>query len=105
MIRWLSSFGNCASYDTVVGLETSLAQHKLATSSEVPSVSSRDKATVLDFGEETASGHGTTHHTNGIMVRLQAEVAESAKVQKVEIKKGCAVTKRNFCSIECVPSN
>ena len=90
LIRLLSSFGNCASYDTVVGLETSLAQHQLATSSQIPSGFSKGKPTVLvwdniDFGEEIASGHGTTHHTNGIMV--QAEVAESAKIQKVEIKK------------------
>lgn len=71
----LSKLGHCASVDTVVGLETSLAELQLLGPGIPPGFEEK-KPTVLvwdniDFGEETLSGHGTTHHTNGIMVQCQ----------------------------------
>ncbi|KAJ8030514.1 hypothetical protein HOLleu_26961 [Holothuria leucospilota] len=91
LLSLLNKFGHCSSWDTVIGLETSLAQLQLATSHLVPKGFAVKTPTVLvwdniDFGEETVSGHGTTHHTNGIMI--QSHITKQAQSQRIETKKG-----------------
>ena len=81
----LNKLGHCASWQTVISLDTSLAQLQLEDGSEkIPQGFSKQVPTILvwdniDFGEETLSGRGTTHHTNGIMV--QSRVSESRDTQ------------------------
>ena len=75
----LSSLGHGISYDSTVRLETALARRQMHLGSEVPSefVPGEFAFCVydnIDFAEETLSGKGTTHHTNGILV--QAELTD-----------------------------
>ncbi|XP_061913285.1 uncharacterized protein LOC133656293 isoform X2 [Entelurus aequoreus] len=81
VLSLLNRLGHCASRDTVVSLDTSLAQLQLLEGrNKIPKGFAQKAPTILvwdniDFGEETLSGHGTTHHTNGIM--LQSSVTET----------------------------
>lgn len=80
IVSLLNRLGHCASWDTVVSLDTSLAQLQLVEGRDkIPKGFSKKVPTILvwdniDFGEETLSGCRTTHHTNGIM--LQSSVVE-----------------------------
>lgn len=74
----LSGFGHSASYDSILRVETALAVEQAMATSSVPPGFVKHKFTVLvydniDFAEETLSGAGTTHHTNGIMIQLKKE--------------------------------
>ena len=70
----LHKFGHCASYDSVVRYETGLSIQRMETNKTVPkgfrpgvfAVAVWDN---IDMVEETGSGSGTTHHTNGILVQ------------------------------------
>lgn len=69
VLTLLNRLGHCASRVTVTSFETDLAQLQLATAQHVPPGMVKHTPTILvwdniDFGEETVSGHGTTHHTN-----------------------------------------
>ena len=92
LLTMLSRLGHCHSVTSVIGYETSFAELQLQTESEIPPGFSKCKPTVLvwdniDFGEETLSGHGTTHHTNGIM--LQSKPLESPAVtREMSLSKG-----------------
>jgi predicted DNA-binding ribbon-helix-helix protein len=70
----LHKFGHCASYDSVVRYETGLAIQRMETNKTVPKGFRPGVFTVavwdnIDMDEETGSGSGTTHHTNGILVQ------------------------------------
>ncbi|XP_034096209.1 uncharacterized protein LOC117562482 [Gymnodraco acuticeps] len=75
IVSLLNRLGHCASWDTVLSLDTSLAQLTLVEGRDkIPKGFSKRTPTTLvwdniDFGEETLSGRGTTHHTNGIMLQ------------------------------------
>ena len=75
IVSLLNKLGHCASWDTVLSLDTSLAQLTLEEGGDkIPKGFSKRAPTTLvwdniDFGEETLSGRGTTHHTNGIMLQ------------------------------------
>ncbi|KAL1268455.1 hypothetical protein QQF64_033818 [Cirrhinus molitorella] len=93
IVSLLNRLGHCASRDTVVSLDTSLAQLQLVEGRDkIPKGFSKKVPTALvwdniDFGEETLSGHGTTHHTNGIM--LQSSVVETVSTtNRQPLKKG-----------------
>ena len=93
VVSLLSGLGHCASWDTIVSLDTSLAQLQLLEGRDkIPVGFSMKTPTILvwdniDFGEETLSGRGTTHHTNGIM--LQSSVAEPAsRTNRQPLQKG-----------------
>ena len=81
VLSLLNRLGHCASWKAVVSLDTSLAQLQLLEGRDkIPKGFSKKTPTILvwdniDFGEETLSGRGTTHHTNGIMV--QSSVVET----------------------------
>ena len=79
LLSLVNRLGHCASANTVIALETSLAELQLSSqpvpkgfAESVPTIAVWDN---IDFGEETRSGAGTTHRTNGILV--QAKVRES----------------------------
>jgi len=91
LLSLVNRLGHCASANTVITLETSLAELQLSSqpvpkgfAESVPTIAVWDN---IDFGEETRSGAGTTHHTNGILV--QAKVRESPETtQRQPLKKG-----------------
>ena len=84
----ISRFGHCSSYDTICRLETALAAKQLHASPELPVGFRKDFAVLvydnIDFAEETLSGAGTTHHTNGIMFQLRAD-GDQANSQNVNV--------------------
>ncbi|KAL1251048.1 hypothetical protein QQF64_018844 [Cirrhinus molitorella] len=93
IVSLLNRLGHCASRDTIVSLDTSLAQLQLVEGRDkIPKGFSKKVPTALvwdniDFGEETLSGHGTTHHTNGIM--LQSSLVETVSTtNRQPLKKG-----------------
>ncbi|XP_051810146.1 uncharacterized protein LOC110947043 isoform X2 [Acanthochromis polyacanthus] len=81
LLSLLSRLGHCASWNTVLSLDTSRAELQLLENRDkIPKGFSKKVPTILvwddiDFGEETLFGGGTTHHTNGIM--LQSSVTET----------------------------
>ena len=76
VLSLLNRLGHYASWNTVVSLDTSLAQLQLLEGRDkIPKGFSKKAPTILvwdniDFGEETLSGLGTTHHTNGICYKV-----------------------------------
>ena len=90
LLEIMNRLGHCVSPPSAVGFETALAEYQLATETEIPKCMERRFPTVLvwdniDFGEETLSGQGTTHHTSGIMV--QREIKEHEGCRTVVMKK------------------
>ena len=70
----LHKFGHCASYDSIVRYETGLATRQIEMNKTAPKGFCPKVFTVavwdnIDLDEETVSGSGTTHHTNGILVQ------------------------------------
>lgn len=93
IVSLLNKLGHCASWDTVLSLDTSLAQLTLMEDSDrvQKGFSKRAPTTLVwdntDFGEETLSGRGTTHHTNGIMVQSFANETMSTATRQ-PLRKG-----------------
>lgn len=78
----LHRFGHCSSYDTVTRYETGLATKLIQQSDRLPIGFERGKPTIfvydnIDRAEETLSGAGTTHHTNGIMIQLDYNLTDA----------------------------
>lgn len=78
-----------------------LSYSLLKSSDEVPAGFAKKIPTVLDwdnidFGEKNPSGHGITHHTNGIM--LQSHISESTPTS------GRASLPKRVCSLKGLPS-
>ena len=74
----MSRLGRNISYDTTMHLETEIALHQALKKDCIPNGFNKRKFTMLihdniDLAEETLSGAGSTHHTNGIMVQLKDE--------------------------------
>ncbi|ESO90890.1 hypothetical protein LOTGIDRAFT_163777 [Lottia gigantea] len=84
VIDLLNGFGHSSSHKTIVRYDTSLAQMQLNKGPVfVPDSFSEKLNTVLvwdniDFSEETTSGHGTTHHTNGIAIQCSSDMVTEA---------------------------
>ncbi|KAM9323000.1 LOW QUALITY PROTEIN: uncharacterized protein KZ484_021072 [Pholidichthys leucotaenia] len=81
--KLLSRFGHCCSPDTIMVYETSLAMLRRVTAHLIPDGFVQKQLLTMvwdniDFNEETMSGAGTTHHTNGIMLQ-----AIYAKIQEI----------------------
>ena len=93
IVTLLNKLGHCAARDTVLSLDTSLAQLTLMEGrNKVPKGFSKRTPTTLvwdniDFGEETLSGRGTTHHTNGIMLQSFASETISTATRQ-PLRKG-----------------
>ena len=75
LIQILNGFGHSASYGSTLEHDTALAQRQVSLGELAVPKGIRDgKFTTLvwdniDFGEETLSGKGTTHSTNGIIIQ------------------------------------
>lgn len=75
LIGLLNGFGHCVSNSVVLNHDTALAEQELSRGeSAIPSVIQPGIPTTVvwdnnDFGEETLSGRGTTHNTNGIIIQ------------------------------------
>ncbi|KAL7382446.1 hypothetical protein ABVT39_022502 [Epinephelus coioides] len=93
IVSLLNKLGHCVSWDTIMCLDTSLAQLTLVEGRDkIPKGFSKTAPTTLvwdniDFGEETLSGCGTTHHTNGIMLQSFAIEPVSTTIRQA-LKKG-----------------
>ena len=78
MSRLLAGLGHSISYDSAVCAETAMALNQLDTAEVLPAGFKKKTLTMLvfdniDFSEETLSGAGSTHHTNGIIIQLEAD--------------------------------
>lgn len=80
----ISGLGHAVSYESVLRLETALATKQLEDTNvgKIPEGFTKASLTTLvydniDFAEETLSGAGTTHFTNGIMFQLQQDPTTS----------------------------
>ena len=85
VITLLHRLGHCVSYDSILGYETSLAHIALSQAHDIPAGFVKGSLVLLvwdniDFLEETKSGTGTTHHTNGIMIQAKQQLAQAQQV-------------------------
>ncbi|XP_071847519.1 uncharacterized protein [Apostichopus japonicus] len=77
LIGLLNGFGHASSHSVILEHDTALAQKQLDMGpiNLPPFIKQREFTTLIwdnnDFGEETLSGSGTTHNTNGIVVQTQ----------------------------------
>lgn len=73
LIGLLNGFGHCSSNSSVLEHDSALARRQLEQGTSVlPSGSISTYTTLVwdnDFSEETVSGKGTTHNTNGILLQ------------------------------------
>ena len=74
LIGLLNGLGHCVSNSVVLGHDTALAKRQLAMSDVLLPPGTQPIFSTLvwdnnDFGEETISGKGTTHNTNGIIIQ------------------------------------
>ena len=75
LIGLLIGFGHSVSHSVVLNHDTALAEQEMMKGDDaMPStIQTGQPITIVwdnnDFGEETASGHGTTHNTNGIIIQ------------------------------------
>ena len=94
LIQIINGFGHSASHSSTLEHDTALAQHQLSLGElAVPKGIKVGQFTTLvwdniDFGEETLSGKGTTHSTNGIIIqrvdKSGTEMQEYAPTPSVE---------------------
>ena len=101
VIKLLNRYGHGISYDQVLQIETSLAEEQMKT--EVngvlipkiiqPNVFSTFCWDNIDLLEETLSGQGTTHCTNGIVIQRQVAGCEPPPI---EMRNPCGVRARSF---------
>lgn len=103
LLNLLHGLGHCPSYDTVLRAETALAYKQAANQQldYVPEGFEKQKIVILvydniDFQEETLSGSGTSHYTNGIMYQVAptgSQIHTSAKISLPASKKTFTPTK------------
>ncbi|CAB4004680.1 Hypothetical predicted protein [Paramuricea clavata] len=98
LLQILAKFGHCASSDTILSYETALAKYRVSQAGKVPEgfkVGSIPTVVWdnIDFNEETSSGKGTSHHTNGILIQTCEDEAtdQPQEVNVPIIKKGVRV--------------
>ena len=94
LTKILNGFGNAASHSAVLSLDTALAYKQLNSDVVIPNSIVKNTLTTIvwdniDFREETATGFGTTHMTNGIIIQQQRNSSErpSSSDSAVPIKK------------------
>lgn len=74
LIGILNGLGHCVSHSSVLEHDTALATVQLKQDSIIPPGMNKNIFSTLvwdnnDFGEETLTGKGTTHNTNGILIQ------------------------------------
>ena len=99
LLKILAKFGHCASSDTILSYETALAKYRVPQAGKVPEGFKVGRIPTvawdnIDFNEETSSGKGTTHHTNGILIQTcenEKDDERQAEASMPIIKKGVIV--------------
>ena len=97
LLQLFSMFGHCCTPDTIVAYETSLVMLRRVTAHLIPDGFLPKQLLIMvwdniDFNEETMSGKGTTHHTNGIMLQPRTSQPPVA-LERPSIKKGVKTLK------------
>ena len=92
LIGLLNGLGHSVCHSVVLEHDSALATMELARDNLVPAGFEREVHTTIiwdnnDFSEETNSGEGTTHNTNGIIVQRLPENVSSQDVQRTGFKK------------------
>ena len=90
--RLLHGLGHASSYDSTIRHETSLAEAHILADTKVPVGFAKGKHTIavwdnIDWLEETLSGAGTTHFTNGILVQSE-RAPQDADVPRPVVPRG-----------------
>uniref|UniRef100_UPI0035901801 uncharacterized protein isoform X2 n=1 Tax=Myxine glutinosa TaxID=7769 RepID=UPI0035901801 len=98
LIGILNGLGHCVSNTMVLDHDTALAKRQLALGNDLLPAGVQSIFTTLvfdnnDFGEETISGKGSTHNTNGIIIQHSTKPHEGIVTAKVTIPKS---RKRSF---------
>ena len=92
VVGLLNGLGHSVSHSVVLEHDTALAKLQKSRHSLVPDGFVKSTPTLLvwdnnDFREETLSGHGTTHNTNGVIIQrgpLSSEHLASASIPKTK---------------------
>ena len=93
LIGLLNGFGHATSHTKVLEHDTALAKKEIQNGeNKVPSCLQEGVYTTLvwdnnDFGEETLSGRGTTHNTNGIAIQHKPAPIDQPPETSVSVKK------------------
>ena len=105
LTKILNGFGNAASHSAVLSLDTALAYKQLNSDVVIPNGIVKNTLTTMvwdniDFREETATGFGTTHMTNGIIIQQQRNSSERppSSDSAVPIKKSNAERQKRVSS-------
>ena len=72
LISLLNGFGHCVSHFVTLNHDTALANQEVRRGVDALPLSIQPRIPTIivwDFGEETLSGHGTTHNRNGIVIQ------------------------------------
>ena len=96
----LNHFGHCISYSQVLELETAMAEQQLGQQRDdvllpsciIPGVFATLAWDNNDLQEETLSGKGTTHCTNGIIVQRTVDTCEPPPSKPKRLK----ITRRSL---------
>ena len=109
VITILNRFGHCSSMSVMQEFETALAQHQISSPTNLPSNISKTSPVVFcwdnnDLLEDTRTGTGTTHCTNGIVMQRQVAAAAPAQVQ-AEPTSLSILRPRHIRSVELPPSS
>jgi len=119
LIELLNGFGHCVSHSVVLEYDIALAELQLNSSDIVPvGYITRVPTTVIwdynnDFMEETFSGAGTTHNTNGVLVqRVQSgdtsysdSVSSVKKTKKRSIEASSTELENYYGKKSCGPNS
>ncbi|XP_070548995.1 uncharacterized protein [Ptychodera flava] len=107
LIGLLNGLGHCVSHSSVLEHDTALALQQLHSDGLPPGFCQEVFTTLVwdnnDFGEETISGKGTTHNTNGIII--QRNTGDEADSTAVNLSTAVAITKSKQRTLTAPPSN
>ena len=89
IIGLLNGLGHSVSHSAVLEHDTALATLQNSRDSMIPEGFVKSAPTILvwdnnDFKEETPSGHGTTHNTNGVIIQLGPQDSEQLTLASVK---------------------
>ncbi|XP_070571877.1 uncharacterized protein [Ptychodera flava] len=107
LIGLLNGLGHCVSHSKVLEHDTALAIQQLHGDGLPPGFCQEVFATLVwdnnDFGEETLSGKGTTHNTNGIVI--QRNLGDDTDDNDSNPSISVAVTKSKQRTLQVPPTN
>ncbi|CAC5401973.1 unnamed protein product [Mytilus coruscus] len=90
IVKIINKFGHSVSYDQVEEIETSIAEQMIMNTEDdifIPSIIRKGVFSSFcwdnnDLCEETLSGQGTTHCTNGIVIQTRPDWCENVKMKQ-----------------------